>query len=131
MTMQPLITEMDERRLRNLLSTPIARKDPVAARFLRYKLDRARVVPSTAVPSTVATMNSKLSCWDPAKGETREISLVYPWAYEPAEDRFSILSRVGVDLLGAIPGRRVFIDGTPWEILYVAYQPEAQGSFHL
>jgi len=121
-----LVTEQDGRRLRNLLATSIARSAPIAARLLEEKLARARVVPASLVPDTVVTMNSRVSCWNPRGGGEREISLVYPWAAEPAAGYYSVLSRVGVELLGTHPGRRVFIDGKAWDVVCIAFQPEAE-----
>lgn len=127
----PLVTDIDGRRLRNLLSTAIAQRTPVTASLLARKLDRARLVPATSMPATIATMNSRLACLNPEDSEERELSLVYPWASAPSFGRYSILSRVGVDLLGTMPGRRIMIDGKPWDVLYVAFQPEVERRFLL
>jgi regulator of nucleoside diphosphate kinase len=129
--MQPMVTEMDHTRLRNLLETPMAQGTPVIAGLLAQKLNRARLVPPTAVPPTVVTMNSRLSCWNPVTGTEREISLVYPWEHEPTAGRYSVLSQLGVELLGATPGRRLYIDTAPWEIVFLSFQPEADGALHL
>jgi regulator of nucleoside diphosphate kinase len=129
--MQPFVTHMDARRLRSLLSTPVARHTRNLAELLGRKLDRARLVPATAVPPNVVTMNSRLSCLDLASAKELELSLVYPWASSPEAGRISILSPLGIDLLGAIPGRSIGVDGLDWTVLSVAYQPEAERSFHL
>jgi regulator of nucleoside diphosphate kinase len=129
--MQPLITDMDERRLRNLLDTPVGKHSGASARLLARKLDIARIVPASAMPSTVVTMNSRFSCVNSERGSERELSLVYPWASSEAEGRISILSPLGIELLGTTPGRRLWIDGDVWSVLCLEFQPEAFHSFHL
>ncbi len=129
--MELLITHMDARRLRSLLASPVGRHSPLTARLLRQKLERARVVAAATVPPTVATMNSKITCWDPTTATEHELAVVYPWASSPELGLYSILSRVGIDLLGTTPGRHVVIDGTPWRVLDIAFQPEAEHAFHL
>lgn len=129
--MQPLITDADARRLRSLLSTPLAVRSPMTARSLDRKLDSARIVSAHVVPPTVVTMNSRVACVNVSEGRERELTLVYPWAHDASHGRVSILSRIGVDLLAAIPGRKIWIDGVRWNVLCVAYQPEAERMFHL
>jgi regulator of nucleoside diphosphate kinase len=128
--MQPLITDMDARRLRGLLTTPLAKHSRTNGRLLARKLDCARIVPAAAMPSTIVTMNSRFSCVS-ADGGERELSLVYPWASSEAEGRISVLSPLGIELLGTTPGRQLWIDGSLWSVLCLEYQPEAFKEFHL
>ena len=130
--MRPLVTETDNARLRGLMATPAGRRHVGAMRSLLDKLNTARVVPAPRVPGSIMTMNSTAACWDRASGASRELTLVYPWNEQRANGRVSVLSRAGIELLGATPGSVVELeDGACVQIAYVSYQPEAERQFHL
>jgi transcription elongation GreA/GreB family factor len=130
--MRPIVSEMDNTRLRGLMTTPAGRRHAGAMRTLLEKLNAARIVPASSMPSTIMTMNSSAACWDRVSGASRELTLVYPWNERPAHGRISILSRAGIELLGATPGSTVSLeDGAQVKIAYVSYQPEAERQFHL
>jgi regulator of nucleoside diphosphate kinase len=125
--MRPLVTDIDNTRLRGLMATPAGRSRVSAMRLLLDKLNAARIVPSSRVPASIMTMNSTAACWDRATGASRELTVVYPWNEQPARGRVSVLSRAGIELLGAKPGQVVELDdGAKLEIAYVSYQPQAQ-----
>jgi regulator of nucleoside diphosphate kinase len=130
LAIRPLVTDIDNSRLRGLMTTPLARRNALGMRRLLEKLSRCRVVPATRMPSSIVTMNSRTACWDDA-GAAREVALVYPWNGSPAAARISILSRLGIELLGATPGHVFGMDGARFTIAYVSYQPEAERQFHL
>lgn len=136
-SMKPLVTTLDDVRLRSLLDTPIAGALPGVGRRLRRKLNRARLVAPKSVPPTVVTMNSRVTCLVTETGAERDMTLVYPWTLGPPSARataagiVSVLSLAGIELLGAVPGRRVVVDGIPWSVLLVAFQPEASGNYFL
>lgn len=125
-----LVTDHDDARLRGLMATPLCRRNESVTRLLREKLDRCRVVPAARMPASIVTMNSQIACWGDG-GVARELALVYPWIGAPASGRVSVLSRLGIELLGAIPGHVFRIDGVSFSIAYVSYQPEAERQFHL
>lgn len=125
--MRPLITDIDNARLRGLMTTPAGRRHATTMRLLLDKLNGARIVSPSSMPSTIMTMNSSAACWDRATGVSREVTLVYPWNANPSVGRVSVLSRAGIALLGATPGSTVpFDDGVSLQIAYVSYQPEAE-----
>lgn len=127
---RPLVTDTDYARLRGLVASPLAVDRGEVVDLLVEKLTRARIVPATRVPTSVVTMNSRATCLDEQTGTTRELCLVYPWnATEPG--RVSVLSRLGIELLGAIPGKMLHTLGSVLKVAYVGYQPEAQRQFHL
>lgn len=131
MTIQPIVTHLDHVRLRSLLDTELARHTPIAARLLAERLSRARIVTAEMVPPDVVTMNSRIECASDALKQSRELALVYPWASVPGTPQYSILSRIGVDLLGTAIGDRILIEGRTWKIVGLSFQPEAERSFHL
>lgn len=129
--LRPLVTQTDNARLRALVDkTRATGGHDSAVRLLLEKLDRCRVVPAARMPASIVTMNSRIACWGDG-GRGRELTLVYPWSASPAGERISILSRLGIALLGAIPGHVFRVDGLCFSVACVAYQPEAERQFHL
>ena len=119
-----MITETDNARLRGLMSTPVGRRQVGAMQLVLEKLNTAKIVPAMRVPSSVVTMNSTAACSDRRTGAIRELTLVYPWNAQPSVGRVSVLSRAGVELLGAIPGQVISLeDGAHLQIAYVSFQP--------
>lgn len=130
--MRPVIADVDNARLRGLMTTPAGRRQASAMRLLLDKLNAARIVPIGRMPATIMTMNSTAACWDRRSGASRDLTLVYPGNEQPAQGRLSVLSRAGVELLGAIPGTAVELDdGAILQIAYVRYQPEGDRQFLL
>jgi regulator of nucleoside diphosphate kinase len=109
---------------------------PYVTEFLEQELVRARVVPSREIPRDVVTMNSRLVFRTEVTGLSRAVTLVYPAEADLMTGRLSILTPVGVALLGLRPGQAM-----PWEdrtgriktltIQQVQFQPEASGRFDL
>ena len=103
--------------------------------WFRTDLRRARVVPPAEVPPNVITMNSRFAIEDPEGVGSMCLSLVYPEFAAPREGRISVLSPMGMVLLGARVGEEVAwssADGPrAAKVLRLLYQPEAAGDFHL
>ena len=72
---------------------------------LQRVLERARVVPSDAVPPQVVTMNSHVVVIDENTGERRVLSVVYPGDADAG--RISVREEGGAQLLGATPGQTI------------------------
>ena len=81
------------------------RHDPEAARALRDLLLEARVVPHEELPWDRIAMNSVVTY--EADGARRSVVLVHPIESDPARGRISVLSPIGLALLGRGPGARV------------------------
>lgn len=125
-----VITQLDNTRLRRLLSSPGVRHTD-AADALEEELDRAEVVESTALPTNVVSMNSTVHLQECKSGREFELTLVYP---EDAgeEGRVSVLAPIGSALLGLSIGSEIewpLPDGRTARIrvLGLRYQPEAAG----
>lgn len=130
--MRPVITEIDNARLRGLMTTPVGKRHASTMRLLLEKLNGGRLVPATRMPPSIVTMNSTAACWDRRTGASRELTLVYPWNEQRMLGRVSVLSKAGVELLAAIPGQVIELDdGAHLQIAYVSFQPEAEQQFHL
>jgi regulator of nucleoside diphosphate kinase len=120
------LTELDAVRLERL------RRQGTALR-MDDLLDTASVVPSRDVAPDVVTMYSQVLVRDAHGGEQR-LTLCYPDDAEPAQGFISVLSPVGLALLGLHVGcvaRWHTPDGTPHsaEIVALLFQPEASGDY--
>lgn len=128
------LTEQDIARLSEviLLSSDL---DERATDSLQQKLDRARVVKTSELASSVVTMNSRVVCRD-ERGAIRELQVVYPRDANAAEGRVSVLAPLGQALLGASVGHQVEVAAggksvRTWVVEQIRYQPEAAGDYHL
>lgn len=77
---------------------------PDIASFLLRELDRANVVPRDRSPSCVK-MGSRVRFRDDFSGRVREVQVVYPKDADPTSGRISVLTPVGVALLGLSAGQ--------------------------
>lgn len=100
----------DYGHLENLAHTRLASGHPVA-RFLRAELERAVVRPLHDLPGNAVRMNRRVlfRLDDPDRVESR--FLVYPQQYHPSGQYLSVLSPLGVALLGLREGNGMpFVD---------------------
>ncbi|WP_198968948.1 GreA/GreB family elongation factor [Xylophilus sp. ASV27] len=127
------ITELDLVRIRKRLSQPGALPESERAEF-EDLLDNAEVVSSYAVPPEVVTMRSEVRIVGPVGCEERTVTLCYPEAADPAAGRVSVLSAMGMHLLGLSPGQTAHWtapDGRELtaEVRAIVFQPEDSGDF--
>lgn len=120
------LTELDAARLERL------RRQGAALR-MDDLLDTASVVPSRDVPPDVVTLYSQVLVRD-AHGSEQRLTLCYPDDAEPAQGFISVLSPVGLALLGLHVGSVAHWrtpDGMPHsaEIVALLFQPEASGDY--
>lgn len=121
------LTELDHARLDRL------RRQGAALR-VDDLLDLASVVPSREVPPDVVTMYSQVSVLESDSPEPRRLTLCYPDDAEPAAGFISVLSPVGLALLGLRVGgvaRWHAPDGRARQATVDAllFQPEASGDY--
>lgn len=129
------ITQTDRERLNRLIDEALygGAQPGKSYRELRRELERASVVEPSELPSNVVSMRTRaLVSLD---GEEEEISLVYPEEADWTKGKLSVLSPVGMALLGYREGDQFdweVVDGkTHIEIRKILYQPEASGDFEL
>ena len=133
----PYLTDVDRLRLREMMESLKSLGKPFRGylRALGSEIAAAEVVPAADVERDVVTMNSHVRVVDLAMGVAESITLVYPTEADMLRSRLSVLSPLGIALLGRRGGdvvewavgdgiRRIRIDR-------VLYQPEADGHFHL
>lgn len=129
------ITRLDFERLTAMLEQESSRFEGEIVELLDRKLSGARIVDSREIPPDFVTMNSRVRYRRTGGGGPREVALVYPPDAAPDRGRVSVLSPVGVSLIGRragevagdvgrLPSMRIRID-------QVSYQPEASGHFDL
>jgi regulator of nucleoside diphosphate kinase len=78
-------------------------------------LIQARLVPAEELPADRVTMNSTVTYVEQPAGARRTVTLAYPREADPGEGRISVLSPIGLALIGRrrgeviealLPGRR-------------------------
>ena len=121
------LTDLDFARLTKLLSQQLP---PTLADLLAG----AEVMKSRAVNADVVTMYSRVEVVDAHTRRRQVLTICYPDDAEPAAGCISVLSPVGISLLGLKTG-----DTAKWftptgeecaaEIAAIQYQPEAAGDF--
>ena len=133
-----LLTQRDHARLSALVhrDIPIGEPRPANAGAIEAVLDAAELVPAREIPPDVVTMYSQVLVADPATQQQRKFTLCYPHDSEPAAGFVSVLSPIGVGLLGLRPGARArwqLPDGAEMaaDVLEVLFQPEASGDYTL
>ena len=132
-----IITDTDHRRLTQLLESldRFNAHNHGHARGLAERLNDAEIVPAHSVEPDVVTMNSKLRLRDIWAGTPDNITLVYESKTGGLDGTVSILTPLGLALLGARQG-----DEVDWNfnlgvarlrIEEVLFQPEANKQFDL
>ncbi len=99
------ITRTDHEKLSMLAESFSARNAAVADQLLG-ELDRARVVADGRLPNDVVRMGSRLRFTTDA-GDDRTVTLVFPGEADIAEGKVSILTPIGVALIGLSAGHSI------------------------
>lgn len=100
-----VIGSTDYSRLDRLATTAASRMPEVAEELLS-ELDRARIVPDSAVPEEAVRMGSAVE-FQSDTGGPRTVSLVFPEEADIAGGRISILTPVGTALIGLAAGQSI------------------------
>ena len=131
------ITKFDLERLNKLLADAQHSDHRQSSYLLELEteLERAKMVPSEAVPNDVVTMNSQVRLVDLDTNEDIACTLVFPEDADMGKGRISVLAPVGTAMLGYRVG-----DSFEWQVpagkrrllvKEILYQPEAAGDYHL
>jgi len=88
------------------LAEGLVNRNPEVAEILLGELDRARVVDDVRVRDDVVRMNSTLR-YVTDTGEDRTVTLVYPGEADIETGKVSILTPIGVALIGLSPGQTI------------------------
>lgn len=132
------LTEHDLNRLRQLIAdlTRQTRGMQAGVETLEELLDLGRVVPPQDIPRNVVTMNSKIVFEELQMREKRTVTVVYPEDADPVAGKISVLSPVGIALLGLAEGTEAELPLPHGRtaciaIREISYQPEANGVYTL
>lgn len=90
-----------------VLGLTVQNSNPERAAMLLEELDRAEVYAPGTLPKDVVTMGSKVSFEDAGTGKARDVQLVYPQDADIDAGRVSILSPVGIGLIGMRAGSEI------------------------
>lgn len=136
MTKQPpiVVSEQDLERLEKLVASLSSAPVP-GLEELEEELSRADVVPSTAIPPNVVTMNSTVRFREVDSDREFQLALVYPRDQGVDGSTISILAPVGSALLGLSEGETIEWPKPGGGSLHVRieeviYQPERAGDLH-
>lgn len=129
-----IISDRDAERLEKLISQ-LPRNAFPGKSDLEAELERAEIVDSTAIPSTVVTMNSTVKFRISSSSEEFRLTLVYPKDVDESGQTISILAPVGSALLGLSQGDEIEWPkpgGGTLKVLIeeIIYQPERAGQHH-
>jgi regulator of nucleoside diphosphate kinase len=116
-----LMTDFDYAQISSLLE---------ATRDLEYELRRATIVSQASIPHDVVTMGSRVRFVRVESGIESEVSIVHPNQADLALKKISVLSPLGVALLGLRVGQRISRSCPRGnlqtiEVKSVSFQPEA------
>jgi len=128
-----VLTELDHVRLATLSSRGSRDRLP-SSLGIDAVLDDACVVPSRRVAPDIVTMYSQVLLRFVGEGVKRKLTLCYPQDAEPQFGFVSVLSPIGLSLLGQQVGAMVrweSPDGSErmGEVNAILFQPEASGDY--
>lgn len=132
-----VVSSLDHARLQDLLITAkqFASAESAILTELERELSRAEIVPAHEIPPYVVTMNSCVRLIDTTTKEEMKYTLVYPHDANLKAGNLSILTELGVAIIGFSVG-----DTIEWEfpegrrslrVDMIYYQPEATRNYEL
>ena len=86
------------------------RRNPALADRLLDELGRARIVAPPKMPQNVVAIGSNVTYRDETSGRERTVMLVYPEDADIARQRISVMTPLGVALLGLAEGAAFYWD---------------------
>ncbi|QIE54136.1 nucleoside diphosphate kinase regulator [Pikeienuella piscinae] len=103
---------IDARHLDHIeaLAEGAMQRNPTMADRLLHEIGRARVAPSKKMPKTVVSIGSIVTYRDETTGQERTVQLVYPEDADIARQRVSLMTPIGVALLGLAEGAAFYWD---------------------
>jgi regulator of nucleoside diphosphate kinase len=104
-----LISEAELAHIEALAEGAMKRSPALADRLLD-EISRARIVPAAEMPADVVTIGSTVVYRDEVSDQSNTVTLVYPEDADIAAHRVSVMTPIGVALLGLSQGARFFWD---------------------
>lgn len=131
-----IITINDYQRLMGLIEFASLKSEmPGTVATLIKILENARKLSQEAIPDNIVTMNSTIHMIDTQNQRNVDITITYPQDADSREGKISILSSVGIAVLGKQVGDIVSwktpLGKGQFQISRIIYQPEAVGDYSL
>jgi regulator of nucleoside diphosphate kinase len=126
-----IVGNRDLRRLRTVIERRATGPERTDAARLDAELRRAIVVPQAQLPADVVALGSRVAFEEVETGLRRTVQVVLPEEAHVSRGRLSILSPIGVALLGAASGEVVAYaapSGRTTEIRIVSIERAGDGS---
>ncbi len=102
--MQPIISTTDYKTIYSLIHDMPASQRTKEMGQLQKELETAKKVPDEKIEKNVIRLNSYFEVLDVATGKTLQLSLVLPKSADISRQKISILSPLGVALIGFSEG---------------------------
>jgi len=99
-----IVVNADDLARIEALAEGAMQRNPVLADRLLEELGRARVVPAAKMPASVVAIGSRVTYRDEATGQVKSVTLVFPEAADISRQRVSVMTPIGVALLGLAEG---------------------------
>lgn len=85
-------------------------RNPALADRLLDEIGRARIAPSGKMPKSVVAIGSRVTYRDEGTGQVKSVTLVYPEEADIMRQRVSVMTPIGVALLGLAEGAAFYWD---------------------
>ncbi|HEY9038063.1 MAG TPA: nucleoside diphosphate kinase regulator [Roseovarius sp.] len=105
-----LVINEDELAHIEALAEGAYQRNPTLADRLLDELGRARIVKAAKMPADVVSIGSSVVYRDETTGQEKTVTLVYPENADISRDRVSIMTPIGVSLLGLSEGAAFYWD---------------------
>nr|WP_306265028.1 nucleoside diphosphate kinase regulator [Pararhizobium sp. IMCC3301] len=92
------------------LAESALQRNPALANRLLDEIGRARIVKSARMPKNVVSIGSVVTYRDETTGQQKTVTLVYPEDADIAHQRVSVMTPIGVALLGLAEGAAFYWD---------------------
>lgn len=131
------ITKFDIQRLEKVFSDSANNatiEDQKNIYYLQQALNNSKIVDPKKINKNIITMNSKFCLQNIGNGARQVYSLVFPYESDINNNKLSVLSEIGAEVLGAKAGAVIKINSNMdqyFVIEEILYQPEASGDYHL
>ena len=106
---QIVINEDDLIHIEALAEGALLRNPALADRLLE-EIGRAKIVKATKMPKTVVSIGSTVTYCDETTGQNRTVTLVYPEHADISRQWISVMTPIGVALLGLSKGAAFYWD---------------------
>ncbi|UTH46724.1 nucleoside diphosphate kinase regulator [Loktanella salsilacus] len=105
-----IVIDADELSHIEALAEGAMLRNPAVADRLMDEIGRAKIVKHEKMPADVVTIGSTVRYRDGTTGKERSVTLVYPEHADISRDLISVVTPIGVALLGLTTGAAFFWD---------------------